>query len=66
MCTPLNTTAGNLSWKYLTDGAIKGSPLLSDGVVYVGSGDSYVYALDAQAGLLYWKFQTSSPSTARR
>lgn len=34
------------------------SPAVWNGAVYFGSGDGNVYALDAQAGTLRWKFQT--------
>ncbi len=34
------------------------SPALSKGVVYFGSGDGNVYALDATSGTLKWKFHT--------
>ncbi len=34
------------------------SPAVSNGVVYVGSGDGNVYSLDAIAGTLKWKFKT--------
>ena len=34
------------------------SPAVSNGVVYFGSGDGNVYALDAATGTLKWKFQT--------
>jgi eukaryotic-like serine/threonine-protein kinase len=34
------------------------SPAISNGVVYVGSGDGNVYALDASTGALKWAFPT--------
>ncbi len=34
------------------------SPAVSNGVVYFGSGDGYVYAVDAASGSLRWKYQT--------
>ena len=34
------------------------SPAVSNGIVYFGSGDSHVYALDARTGALKWKFKT--------
>ena len=34
------------------------SPVVAHGVVYFGSSDSYVYALDAGTGALRWMFQT--------
>lgn len=36
------------------------SPAVSNGIVYVGSGDHNVYALDAKTGALHWKFTTGS------
>jgi outer membrane protein assembly factor BamB len=34
------------------------SPAVANGTVYFGSGDSYVYALDALTGATKWKFKT--------
>ena len=34
------------------------SPVVADGKVFFGSGDSNVYALDATSGTLKWKFKT--------
>src|SRR6516225_2619235 len=34
------------------------SPVVANGVVYFGSGDHYVYAVDAATGALKWKFRT--------
>jgi|SRR5215467_1447896 len=34
------------------------SPVVADGTVFFGSGDSNVYALDAASGALKWKFKT--------
>jgi outer membrane protein assembly factor BamB len=48
----------NLLWKYKTGGSIYSSPVVSDGVVYIASDDSFVYALDAVSGSLNWKFET--------
>jgi outer membrane protein assembly factor BamB len=36
------------------------SPAVFDGVVYVGSGDHNVYALDSRSGALRWKFATGN------
>ncbi len=36
------------------------SPAVSNGVVYIGSGDRNVYALDAASGRLRWKFRTGN------
>jgi eukaryotic-like serine/threonine-protein kinase len=45
------------------------SPAVANGKVYFGSGDGNVYAVDAQTGVLQWKFPTrdvvhSSPAVA--
>jgi eukaryotic-like serine/threonine-protein kinase len=34
------------------------SPVVADGTVFFGSGDSHIYALDAASGALKWKFKT--------
>ena len=36
------------------------SPTVVDGVVYFGSGDHRVYALDASSGMLRWSFETGN------
>lgn len=45
------------------------SPAIANGVVYIGSGDQHVYALDAATGALRWSFRTgdvvhASPAVA--
>ncbi len=47
--------AGQLAWKYATQGPILFSAAYRDGVVYFASQDSHAYALDAQSGNLVWK-----------
>ena len=56
-------------WQFATGGPVVPAPLVSDGVVYAGSDDSHVYALDAGTGELRWSFGTggavrSSPTVA--
>lgn len=34
------------------------SPVVWNGAVYFGSGDTYIYALDAASGAMRWKFKT--------
>jgi eukaryotic-like serine/threonine-protein kinase len=36
------------------------SPAVAGGVVFIGSGDHYVYALDATTGAVRWKFKTGN------
>src|SRR5690606_38104980 len=56
----LDAANGNLRWKYPTGGAVRTTPLLYEGTIYIGSWDQYVYAIDAQSGNLDWKFKTKS------
>ena len=50
-----------LAWKFQTSGSVISSPTVSDDIVYVGSTDSYIYALGAWSGNLIWKFKTQAP-----
>jgi outer membrane protein assembly factor BamB len=44
-----------LLWKYKTNGAIVGSPVIEGQTVFVGSLDSTLYALDLTTGKVKWK-----------
>lgn len=46
-------------WRYTTEGAVMSSPSVVNGIVYVGSQDMSVYAVDAYNGELVWKYQTN-------
>src|SRR5262249_36603680 len=39
-------------------GAMRSNPAVAGGVVYLGSDDGYLYALDAAHGTLHWRFKT--------
>ena len=54
----LDTTTGNLKWKFKTGDVVHASPAISGGVMFVGSWDSYFYALDAGSGKELWRFKT--------
>ena len=45
-------------WTFKTDGPIIGSPAIANGVVYIGSTDGNLYALDQETGKQKWKFKT--------
>jgi outer membrane protein assembly factor BamB len=58
-----------VKWKFRAAGAIVSTPAVSGGMVYFGSSDHQVYALDERSGTLRWKFAThgrvsSSPAVA--
>ncbi len=48
-----------LSATFSTDDEIKSSPVVCNGIVYIGSGDGNIYALSL-AGKLKWKFTTGT------
>jgi len=49
-----------LRWSYQAKDAIESSAAIADGVVYVGSMDGSLYALELATGALRWQFQTKS------
>ena len=50
-----------LKWKYQTNGAIYSSPSIENNIVYIGSDDGNIYALDAITGAFKWKYPIASP-----
>jgi outer membrane protein assembly factor BamB len=50
-----------LQWRFMTEGDVIGSPAVSGDVVYVGSGDGVMYALDRATGAVRWKRDMGSP-----
>ncbi|MCW4009297.1 MAG: InlB B-repeat-containing protein, partial [Candidatus Bathyarchaeota archaeon] len=60
--TGYSTTTGPLTnqtlWNYTTGNAVLSSPAVADGVVYVGSKDNKVYALNASSGVQIWNYIT--------
>ncbi|MBF4487889.1 PQQ-binding-like beta-propeller repeat protein [Flavobacterium sp. CSZ] len=57
----------NIKWKFKTEGKIFSSPIAKNGIVYIGSEDGFLYAIEEKSGNLKWKFKTngaihSSPS----
>jgi eukaryotic-like serine/threonine-protein kinase len=63
------TQLHGVKWTFHTHGEVTSSPAIVQGVVYVGSNDGNLYAIDRQKGSLIWKFPTearitSSPAVA--
>jgi outer membrane protein assembly factor BamB len=51
----LSTSDGKVLWTYQTGDPIGGSPAYSDGVIFIASTDTFMYALDATNGDLIWQ-----------
>jgi outer membrane protein assembly factor BamB len=61
---------GGVKWRFETRGAVRSTPAVTATRVFVGSGDSSLYALDRVRGTLLWRFAAggpvhSSPAVAR-
>ena len=48
----------SMLWRHSIGGWVVNAPTVADGVVYVGSDNNHVYALDAGTGGLLWRFET--------
>jgi len=57
---PLQQAA--IVWQAQAGGAITGSPVIDgNGTLYVGCGDSKLYAIDAESGNIKWTYPSGSP-----
>src|ERR1700748_2215573 len=54
----------SIKWSFHTHGEVISSPAVVNGVVYVGSDDGNLYAIDQQTGSQKWKFQTGARITS--
>lgn len=55
-----NVPAGKLKWTFPAEGPIDSSPAIYKGVVYVGSDDHFLYAVDERNGRFLWKCELGS------
>jgi eukaryotic-like serine/threonine-protein kinase len=67
--SPAITKFNRVKWKFHTKGMVFSSAAVAGGVVYVGSNDRNLYAIDLSSGTQKWKFATkgritSSPAVA--
>jgi outer membrane protein assembly factor BamB len=58
-----------IKWKFHTAGNVISSPAIANGMVYAGSTDGNLYAVDLESGVQKWKFETkvrvaSSPAVS--
>lgn len=47
-----------LIWSFLCEDEVRGSPIIQDGVVYFGSYDHKLYAVNGLEGKILWKYET--------
>jgi glucose dehydrogenase len=67
--SPANVTDLDVAWSATTGNQISALPAVANGVVYIGSQDSHLYAFNAQTGTQLWSAPTgngiySSPAVA--
>jgi outer membrane protein assembly factor BamB/tRNA A-37 threonylcarbamoyl transferase component Bud32 len=53
--------AGQLKWQFQAKRSITSSPATEEDLIFVGSMDSTVYAIDAGSGWAIWRFRTQRP-----
>ena len=53
----LDAATGKEKWHFFTDGPVRYAPTISDGRIYAGSDDGYVYCLNAGNGKLIWRYR---------
>ena len=63
MAGPGPTSNPKVLWQFATGKPVISSPVVVDGVIYFGSQDGYVYALEASSGEERWRFRTSGDVT---
>ncbi len=56
--SPSVPTLERMQWKFKTGGKVVSSPAVVNGIVYIGSSDRSVYALDARDGTVKWRYKT--------
>jgi outer membrane protein assembly factor BamB len=49
--------SGWTNWTFFTEGPVRFAPTVTEGRVYFGSDDGYVYCIDALNGSLIWKYR---------
>jgi len=58
--TTSTASNGNLLWQFNTGDKIRSSPAIVNGVVYEGSNNGIIYALNASTGSVFWQYNSCS------
>jgi outer membrane protein assembly factor BamB len=69
LLTPSAVTGLVKKWSFPTGGEVESSPAVANGIVYFGSTDTHLYAVDATTGALVWRLDpgdaiVSSPTVS--
>ena len=60
MCA-LRGADGSLAWKVQTGAAVWNAPAIHNGIVFIGSRDENLYAIDAASGQVRWRAAADGP-----
>lgn len=52
---------GGIQWRKMADGAVRSSPVVAGGRVFVGDSAGFLYSFDERNGLLNWKHEAGAP-----
>jgi outer membrane protein assembly factor BamB len=58
---PGNVADLDLDWTFPTGNVVGSTPAVVRGILYVGSSDDNIYAINATTGAQLWKYQTGGP-----
>lgn len=56
--TDLEASETMALWRFACEDEVRSSPTVADGILYIGSYDHNLYALDAETGEFLWKYAT--------
>ncbi len=60
VATGKGVVPGERAWRFRTGGKVRSTPAVKEGVVYFGSEDGHLYAIDLKDGREIWRFKTGS------
>ena len=63
--TDTASETGKLIWKFECEDEIRGTPVCNNGILFVGSYDYNLYALEAASGQFMWKYATDGGIVSR-
>ncbi len=61
----LGSTSTKALWKFACEDEVRGTPIIHDGILYVGAYDNNLYALQAGSGEFLWKYATEGGVVSR-